>query len=452
MRWYVDIASSLADAPPERWVVEAGHWQPALEQARRLRGDDANLRGFSVEILDDGCRAVDPATMARYTALPAPPGTPLSTASVRPSKPPAPAAAEAVGDAPSRADRIAAMLSIEPQHVSRPARAASRPPGEGRTAGALVAPPEKNAVFEELPPARLLYERSQDPSPTVQITYRESAWCVAPGTPADAAHRLLVGMFEGLRASLAGAPPGQIINMAIFDFSFEGRPPGPPLVSLSWKDWKDQEPVVKRPRLTTRPPPAPSAPPPAEPVPAEASRRPKRLSGDDLISGLFESMHEVHFVRDSLSGAKFMLSLMLDKLPSEAGLVHFFDINMLEFVVVRAAGPGSEKVLLFRTPEKEPLIAQAMSTHRSVVIADANGDARLKGGRWAQLGLDVRSVAIAPVEQGGRFLGLLELVNPLEGGGFTEGDGHGLTYLGQQFAEFLAARGLLLDPERIEKG
>jgi GAF domain-containing protein len=76
----------------------------------------------------------------------------------------------------------------------------------------------------------------------------------------------------------------------------------------------------------------------------------------------------------------------------------------------------------------------------------------MTGERWGRLGLPVRSVIVAPVEQAGRFLGLIELVNPRDGGVFTDGDGNGLTYLGEQFAEFLAARGVVLDPERIEKG
>jgi hypothetical protein len=498
MRWYVEVTSSHGDGAPEQWVVEADHWQPALEQARRLRGDDTNLRGFSVEILDEGCRSVDPQTMAVYTVRPAPPDARLSTPSARLSRHPAhvssvkddapvssrprvsPASPSEPPEPPaSRADRIAAMLSIDGSHVSRPPAAASKPPAAAPVPQAAAPVPQAAAskppaaapgstvvaldrpVVKELPSAHLVYERREDPTPKAQITYRESAWSVPPGTPADVAQRLLVGMFEGLRASLADAPRGQIINMAIFDFRFEGRPPGPPLVSLSWKDWKDKEPVVQRPsiapgRRSVMPSKAPAAAkdPVTVPdvVPPRTDRRRKRLSGEELIASLFESMHEVHFVRDSLSGAKFILSLILEKLPSDAGMVHFFDINTLEFVVVRAVGKGSGRVLLCRTPEKDLLVAPAFRLHRSVVVADAKEDARLTGARWGLLNMDVRSVVVAPVEQGGRFLGLIELVNPRDGGVFSEGDGHGLTYLGEQFAEFLAARGLLLDPERIEKG
>jgi GAF domain-containing protein len=173
------------------------------------------------------------------------------------------------------------------------------------------------------------------------------------------------------------------------------------------------------------------------------------LSGVELIADLFECMHDLHFLPDALAGADFVVSLMLDKLPSASALVHFYDIDAREFVVVRAVGAGAAKVMQIRTNEKEPLIAEAMRKRRAVVIDDATGDPRAQNGRWALVGDAPRTLVCAPVEQGGRFLGLLELSNPLDGQPFREGDGHAITYIGEQFAEFLAARGVILDPERI---
>lgn len=192
------------------------------------------------------------------------------------------------------------------------------------------------------------------------------------------------------------------------------------------------------------------APPPdvAPPRPPAPSVPRVRLSGVELITDLFEAMHTLHFLRDSLEGADFILALVMEKLPSAVGLVHFYDINSREFVVVRAVGPGAAKALQIRTNEKDPLIAEAMGSRRAVVITDATTDPRGQNGRWALIG-SCRSLVCAPVEQGGRFLGLLELSNPRDGGVFQEGDGHALTYMGEQFAEFLATRGIVLDPDRI---
>ena len=188
---------------------------------------------------------------------------------------------------------------------------------------------------------------------------------------------------------------------------------------------------------------------PVAPRAAAPSLPAVRLSGVELIADLFECMHDLHFLADALAGADFVLALMLDKLPSAVALVHFYDIDAREFVVVRAVGAGAAKVMQVRTNEKEPLIAEAMHKRRAVVLDDASADPRAQNGRWALIGDPSRSMICAPVEEGGRFLGLIELSNPLDGQPFREGDGHAITYIGEQFAEFLAARGVILDPERI---
>jgi putative methionine-R-sulfoxide reductase with GAF domain len=612
MRWFVEVASSSSQSEAsEKWVVEASQWQPALQAARSLRGEAAEMSGFSIELLEDGFRAVDPTTFVRYVVRRAPDGTPISNPRSKP--PPAPAqqnggtssapAAPGTGEAPvTKAARIAAMLDIgagkpskppaaspsakaepsaakedgsgskkssnktdrasktnettsgpprpaaapRPDSPSAPPRPLSQPPPPAASTAPSVPPPAApsqppppapagvpSASNEPLPPAELLFQREEDPSATSPLTYRETVWVVPPGTSSDAAVRLLVGMFEGVRAALAGAKPGKLVNMAIFDHRFQGKPEAPPLATLTWKDWKDQGqgPEIRRlgdppaaqqlsappptfvapapaveippappvpaeglvaavpaPAVVAAPPPEPAAfPPPAAvpatepaaaplpapvaevPAPAPVAAAPAgpadvsthrtpaqsspriRLSGVELITDLFEAMHNLHFLRDSLEGADFILALVMEKLPSTVGLVHFYDINSREFVVVRAVGPGGSNALQVRTSEKEPLIAEAMRSRRAVVIEDATSDPRMQNGRWATIG-SCRSLVCAPVEQGGRFLGLLELSNPRDGGPFQETDGHALTYMGEQFAEFLATRGLVFDPERIRAG
>lgn len=172
-----------------------------------------------------------------------------------------------------------------------------------------------------------------------------------------------------------------------------------------------------------------------------------RLSGDDLLAELFEAFSDLHFLRDSIEGAEFVLALTLEKLPSEVGLVSLFDINRREFVVVRQK--GGQSALLSRQPERAPIASTAMRSFRSVVIPDASSDARVDLERWKVIGVVPRSLACAPVELGGRYLGLIELANPLDGEAFTDGDGHALTYIGQQFAEFVAQRGVLVDAEHV---
>jgi GAF domain-containing protein len=184
------------------------------------------------------------------------------------------------------------------------------------------------------------------------------------------------------------------------------------------------------------------APPPPAPT------KTKRIAGDDLIVELFEACSELHFMSDALHAAEFVLALTMDKMPSEVGLVSMFDINRREFVVVRQVG-GKNSALCHRIPERAPLVANAMRSQRAVVIADARSDHRAVDERWTIIGVSPMTLVAAPVAVGGRYLGLLELANPLDGAAFTDGDGHALTYIGQQLGEYLAAQGVIVDQESI---
>src|SRR6187431_263556 len=79
MRWFIEVSSGNPTGPAEQWVIEAPQWQPALQSARELRGESVDTSGFSIELLEDGFRVVDPATLVRYVVRRAPDGTPLST-------------------------------------------------------------------------------------------------------------------------------------------------------------------------------------------------------------------------------------------------------------------------------------------------------------------------------------------------------------------------------------
>src|SRR5262245_59752627 len=135
MRWFVEVASSSQSEASEKWVVEASQWQPALQAARSLRGEAAEMSGFSIELLEDGFRAVDPTTFVRYVVRRAPDGTPVSTPR---SKPPpaqqnggvsAPPAASGPAEPATKAARIAAMLELgAASQPSKPQAASSAKP------------------------------------------------------------------------------------------------------------------------------------------------------------------------------------------------------------------------------------------------------------------------------------------------------------------------------------
>jgi hypothetical protein len=196
---------------------------------------------------------------------------------------------------------------------------------------------------------------------------------------------------------------------------------------------------------------APAFSPPAasQPLPPANSAGPAgRIYGEDLIADLFESMHDLHFSRDAVEGGDFCLALAMAKLPSLAGIVQLYDINHREFLVTNTRGEGTDKLLLHRFPETDSLLAAAMRKRRAVVIGNALDSDAATNERYVAIG-GARSLIIAPVMLAGRFLGAIELLNPVDGEPFTESDGNAVSYIAEQLAEFVAERGVVTDPERI---
>jgi hypothetical protein len=556
MRWFVEISPLGTKSGQDATLcVEAPQWQPALQKARTLRNDSGALSNFSIELLEDGYRAIDPMARLRYVVKRAPDDAPLTNGAVTVPPP------SQDGDPPKRASAPtvafissgeAQVTSPEPESQPEPQpepQFKKRPPAPtmafSSSGSAHVTsvedPPRAEPVAPEPippePPARptsttvpveplpsfvLVGSREDNPSDSSPLTYREYVYAVAEGTPEGDAKRLIFERFEHVRSALDPTRTGKLVNLAVFDHVFHGRPQRRPVVTLTWKDWKADEPeirfplrealsiappspesaaaalaetptplaarssspapapapvvvpapaavVVPAPAAVVVPAPAPPAPvtmggdppnPPAqpavepvspEPAPARRSTAPasRRLAGDDLLSELFEAFGDLHFARDSLEGAEFVLNLTLEKLPSEVGLVSLFDMNKREFVIVRQSG-GPRRALGARQAERAPLAITAMRKRHAIVVADAAEAEKAMDDRWRAIGVELKSLVCAPIELSGRFLGLIELANPIDGHAFNEGDGNALTYIGQQFAEFVAAHGVIVDQELID--
>jgi hypothetical protein len=188
---------------------------------------------------------------------------------------------------------------------------------------------------------------------------------------------------------------------------------------------------------------------------AERQSRPRlatparRRAGEDLISELFELMHELHFMRDVAAGADFLLSVLNEVLPCDGVLIHVFDINTNHFVVVRAKGPNARAVLLQRMPDQDPLALSVMRSPQAVSVKDAASDARFTGPRWQAVGVAPKAALCGAVRQGGRYLGMIELVNPEGGTPFHASELNALDYICEQFAEFLSNRPIIVAADVI---
>ncbi len=616
MRWFVEVSHVGDTAPAERYCLDAKAWQAALQETRKLRGDSGPLSKFSIELLDDGYRAVDPVQKIRYLVNQAPADAPLhvpalvnGSASARPSaapvQPSVPPVATASAPAPtgtalagatdvakkpinpssrptsSSAPRVGGFVAprpapravstssapgasaavavasavvnapvlgvapvsngavaVAPAVAAVPAAAeASVPPAPVLPVVSVAKAPAAVSPDAALPSFQIVLSRQQDPTPDTPISYREFACAVAPGTARSAVEALLIDRLAAARDLLSTQPPGKLVQIAIFDHSFEQRPLRPPLGTLTWKDWRGN-PVLAYPAfgeaappLSTSMPPAahlapaaaaapgeapavddaepiplakpisnppfPAAAPvavdapaaaiaaapvvaapvvaaapvaadpvvaaPQVPVPAAVAAVPsssatetgsrsrvlgRRRAGEDLISDLFDRMHELHFERDIPHGAEFALTALLEVVPCASAIVQVFDINTRQFVVVRARGDGLSHAVLVRTPDADPLIGEVMRRGRSRAYR-TEGDVRFGNGRWSHAKQAPRQVLCGPVRQGGRYLGLIEIADPQGGAPFHETEINAIDYICEQFADFIASRPVVLEPDVV---
>jgi len=385
-----------------------------------------------------------PSTAARPAPSWLPPAmTNVALGATLPSTPPAvpspPAAVPSAAPVP--------VISVAPAVVAPVVavpRADSVPPTKASTGSVKPAP--VLAVGKSVPPKSAPPPEPEPPPPSgpeIDIIVES-----APPSSATMRAALVERESERLTAAVAAArevptllaaqmPPQP--EQAVVPLTQRSEPPG------------EAAPVP----LTRR-----SEPPPERSVhpserPGSGSERPARRSepgiprrrgpGDDLIGDLFERMHELAFMVDLMSGADFLVQVLAELIPCEGIVVHAFDLARHEFVVVRARGPRAREALLFRTPDDDPLVHEIMRK-RSIA---SNGAAPVRSGAFEKLGVETRFALCGAARQGGRYLGLVELANPLGDTPFHQGEVNAFEYVCEQFAEFVAQRPVVLEPDVV---
>src|SRR5262245_56320773 len=130
MRWLVEV-SSLGKTDLQKFCVEAESWQRALQAARAQRGEDGPMSGFSIELLEEGYRAVDPLARVRFVVKRAPDDMPITTATppvkdkTKKSMPPAAPAAAPSSQKAVASDKTDPKMTPPPAPSSSTSKAAA---------------------------------------------------------------------------------------------------------------------------------------------------------------------------------------------------------------------------------------------------------------------------------------------------------------------------------------
>jgi hypothetical protein len=233
MRWLVEVSRVSDGSSSERYCIDARRWQSALQEVRRLRGDEGPLPKLTIELLDTGYRAIDPELKVRYVVSEAPPDMPVTAgAQVRHSTQPppgeggatsvpAPAKAPASSTAPAREAKKTVPSQAPAALPSVPVGASSPSDAPG---GALT--------------AQLIRQRDESPTAESPIHYRELALSVRPGTSKESVEALMRARLDQAQASLNAGDAQHYVQIAVFDHMFVKRPVRPPIATLAWKNWR----------------------------------------------------------------------------------------------------------------------------------------------------------------------------------------------------------------------
>jgi GAF domain-containing protein len=176
---------------------------------------------------------------------------------------------------------------------------------------------------------------------------------------------------------------------------------------------------------------------------AAAIPEPSTGSMTDAVERLFSSMHALNELESASEGARFCLNAALQTVPCLAALVHVRHQPTGDLVVLHARGPGAESLVGTRTPQTDPIVAQAFRSARPVVATYAADKPGSNGGAVCvrHKSFDPWSVAFVPVLFGGQLLGLIEMIDPTDGAPFSDARQSALAYVAEKLGAFLAAHG-----------
>ncbi|MCS6797500.1 MAG: GAF domain-containing protein [Myxococcota bacterium] len=446
-----DVPQSYVSPPPQPPRVPP---EPTGPASRRLPAKTVLYESVAPS------RAPGPTAHAGSSPPPAPSPSPSSTPPSATSAG-APVASPAASPQPSsaRPPPPAPIMPLAPAASTSPATGSSG--AAGPPAAALPDPPSaapgrrelhghatSGASVVEAPasdadvPHELLYERSENPSPSSPLHFRERVYVVPPATPRPQLEGLLRRLLAAIRNELATQPTGKLVSIALFDHRWTGRPSRPPLATLQWKDWRGEEPEIAfPPSAAPRAAPSEIKPTTSRPPAAAHASGPRRRSStsdtDVRLAQAFEASQDLFFLDTPRDGLEFCMRLLDELVPCEAMSGVLYDIDTDELRFTALSGPGAENRRGEAVPSGSGLFGAACRQQTPLIVADVRSDPRFDPGVDGRVGLEAHNAMYAPLYHQGRLLGVVQLLNRRTPDGFSVMDVNVVSYVAEQLGKFL---------------
>jgi hypothetical protein len=175
-----------------------------------------------------------------------------------------------------------------------------------------------------------------------------------------------------------------------------------------------------------------------------------RLSHPEMADNVFSALRDLVFFETPVEAASFGVVTAMRALPSLAAMALLRDEAHGGYVVVYARGPRSHTVVRTRVADDDPIVSLALV--RGGPVSVEYGSDTPPPARHASFG-EPWTALVAPITLEDRCVGVLELIDPLDGRTLGESARHALSTITQHLAMFLRGRDLVVSdafaPEQV---
>lgn len=165
----------------------------------------------------------------------------------------------------------------------------------------------------------------------------------------------------------------------------------------------------------------------------------QRQETEDILADIFLRVVELGSKKGIEEAMEFVLDLVMEKVPCEAGSVLRADGATGDLTFVAARGPKAREILKANlvVPAGTGIAGFCASEGVSVAVSDVEKDPRFYAEVGARVGYATRSMLCAPMMTHGRSFGCVQVINRKGGPQFLEHEVGVMAYLAHQAALFM---------------
>ncbi|MDP2269724.1 MAG: GAF domain-containing protein [Archangium sp.] len=165
----------------------------------------------------------------------------------------------------------------------------------------------------------------------------------------------------------------------------------------------------------------------------------QRQETEDILADIFLRVVDLSSKKEIEEAMEFVLDLVMEKVPCEAGSVLRADGATGDLTFVAARGPKAKEIMKSKliVPAGTGIAGFCASEGVSVAVSDVEKDPRFYAEVGERIGYATRSMLCAPMMTHGRSFGCVQVINRKGGPQFLEHEVGVMAYLAHQAALFM---------------